>query len=262
MNETTSTEDAPARRGERAPKKHRTIDRVTHILEQVVYHPGITFAEIVRSSGAAKSSIYGFVSGLLANGWLYEEKQRFYLGPAAYGLTMASGHIRAGMVTHADLEKLQGQVDLAVFLGVQAGDNLFYVEEAASERINGFEARSNIRRTLIGTAGGKVLLAARPYPELEAYLRRQSKEDAAQVDQFLAEYEDIRASGFAINQRRNGGQLALAAAVRNRAGQVVASVILVGNTTDMEPRIEELKGILSKHIATWAKRQLVAREAV
>ena len=46
------------------------------------------------------------ISGLLANGWLYEDHRRFYLGPAVYGLTLASGHIRAGLVTHSDLAAL------------------------------------------------------------------------------------------------------------------------------------------------------------
>ena len=35
------------------PQTHRTIDRVTQILEEVVYHPGMSFAELVRALGAA-----------------------------------------------------------------------------------------------------------------------------------------------------------------------------------------------------------------
>src|SRR5271165_6481217 len=84
------------------PKSHRTIDRVTRILEEVVYNPGMTFAELVRALDAPKSSVHGFIRGLLASGWLYEEQHRFYLGPAVYGLALASRHIRAGLVTHAD----------------------------------------------------------------------------------------------------------------------------------------------------------------
>ena len=84
----------------RVPKNHRTIDRVTRLLEEVVYNPGMTFAQFVRALNAPKSSVHGFISGLLANGWLYQEQHRFYLGPAVYGLTLASGHIRAGLVTH------------------------------------------------------------------------------------------------------------------------------------------------------------------
>jgi DNA-binding IclR family transcriptional regulator len=71
------------------PQSHRTVDRVTRGLEEVVDKPGMTFAELVRALGAAKRSVHGFMGGLLANGWLYDEQRRFYLGPAVYGLTLA-----------------------------------------------------------------------------------------------------------------------------------------------------------------------------
>ena len=56
----------PAGRSKRVPQNHRTVDRVTRILEEVVYHPGMTFAELVRALNAAKSSVHGFMRGLLA----------------------------------------------------------------------------------------------------------------------------------------------------------------------------------------------------
>ena len=73
-----------ARVSERLPQNHRTVDRVTHILEEVVYSPGMTLAELVRVLGAPKSSVHGFIRGLLAKGGLHQEQHRFYLGPAVY----------------------------------------------------------------------------------------------------------------------------------------------------------------------------------
>ena len=170
------------------PEVHRTVDRVTRILEEVVYKPGMTFAELARALAAPKSSVHGFIRGLLAKGWLYEADHRFYLGPAVYGLTLASGHIRAGLVTQADLAGLHEETGLAVFLGVQAGDHLIYVAEAGSDVIASFEARSNIRRYSAGHGRGKALLAAKPDAEREAYLRRQNGNEAELVDSFLDEY--------------------------------------------------------------------------
>src|SRR5688572_15189930 len=94
---------ARAERSQREPQNHRTIDRVTRILEEVVYTPGITFSELVRALGASKSSVHGCIRGLLTKGWLYEEQRGFYLGPAVYGLTLASGRSRAGQVTYEEL---------------------------------------------------------------------------------------------------------------------------------------------------------------
>ena len=245
-----------------APQPHRTVDRITRILEEVVYNPGMTFAELVRALDAAKSSVHGFIRGLLANGWLYEDQRRFYLGPAVYGLTLASGHIRAGLVTHENLVALQKEADTAVFLGVQAGDHLIYIDETGSDPVAGFDARMNIRRSLLVTAGGKALLAARPDAEREAFLRRHAVAEADLVGAFLAEINDIRKTRIATNIRQRGARFALGTTVVNQAGRPVASITLVGPTADMRPRADALGKILLRHVDSWSQRALKPREAI
>ncbi len=242
-----------------AAKGHRTIDRVTQILEEVVYHPGMGFAELARALDAPKSSVHGFIRGLLAKGWLYEADKRFYLGPAVYALTLASGNIRAGQVTQADLDALHNDTKMTVFLGVQAGDHLIYIGESGTDAMTGFAARSNIRRMLINTAGGKALLAAQTESEREAYLRRQ---DSELVSEFLSQFPDIVKSGVAKNFRHHGAQLALAGVVRDRGGKAVAVAILVGPTADAEPRETRLRRLLLKHVASWAGHDVAPREAL
>jgi DNA-binding IclR family transcriptional regulator len=244
------------------PQNHRTVDRVTQILEEVVYHPGLTFAELVRALGAAKSSVHGFIRGLVAKGWLYEDQHRFYLGPAVYGLTLASGHIRAGSVTHEDLLALHEDTKLAVFLGVQAGDHLIYIAEAGNDPAAGFEARSNIRRTLLSTAGGKALLAARSPFERDAYLRRRSREETNLVDAFLGEMSEIAKTRIAMNSNANSMRMGLATAVRGRTGDVVASVTLVGPATEVRPRLAKLSKLLIKHVDGWKNASTSPREAI
>jgi DNA-binding IclR family transcriptional regulator len=233
-------DDGQAGRPGREPQMHRTVDRVTQILEEVVYHPGMTFAEVARALGAPKSSVYGFIQGLLAKGWLYEDDRRFYLGPAVYGLTIASGHIRAGMVTQEDLTALHEAARVAVFLGVQAGDHLIYIGEAGGDAISGIEARSSIRRTLLGTAGGRALLAAWPAEELRTFLSRRGPDEAEEVETFLGQYEQIRQTRIATNIRLAGTRFALGTTVRDKSGAAVASITLVGRTQDLQPRAKKL----------------------
>ena len=97
--------------------------------------------------------MHGFIRGLVAAGWLYEDDHRFYLGPAVYGLTLATGHIRTGLITEADLAALHEATGVTVFLGVRAGDHLIYVAETGSHTLSGFGARTDIRRSLLETAG-------------------------------------------------------------------------------------------------------------
>jgi DNA-binding IclR family transcriptional regulator len=249
-------------RAKHVPQHHRTVDRITRILETVVYRPGITFSELARALDAPKGSVHGFISGLLVAGWLHEQGHRFYLGPAVYALTLASGQIRAGLVTQADLSGLQEASGTAVFLGVQAGDHLVYIAEVGSEALAGFLAQSDIRRPLLRTAGGKALLAARSAAEREAYLRRHVEEDRDAVDEFLAEYEEIRTSGMATHFRLSGTRLAIGTTVRNRAGEAVASVTLVGPTADLKPRMRRLGDLLIGHVDSWSQRLLQPREAI
>lgn len=252
----------PAAAAAHAPKPHRTVDRVTRILEEVVYKPGVSFAELARALDAPKSSVHGFVRGLLAKGWLYEQQRRFYLGPAVYGLTLASGHIRAGLVTHADLVALHEATGVAAFLGVQAGDHLIYVAEAGADVIASFEARSNIRRTLLSTAGGKALLAALPDAEREAYLRRYAADAPDLIERFLEDFEEIRKTRIAKNIRLSGTRYAIGTTVRDRSGQAVASVTLVGRAPDVQPRLKSLTTLLLRHVDSWPQRSMTPREAI
>lgn len=244
------------------PKNHRTIDRVTQILEEVVYHPGIGFAELARSLGAAKSSVHGFIRGLQAKGWLYEVDRRFYLGPAIYGLTLASGHIRAGQVSQADLDALHKDTGMTVFLGVEAGEHLIYIGESGTDALTGFAARSNIRRQLINTAGGKALLAVKADADRDSYLRRLQTVDGEAVSEFLAEFAEIRKTGVARNFRHHGAQIAFASVVRNQAGDSVAVAVLVGQTVEVEPREDKVRKALLKHVASWTRRKTTAREPI
>ena len=263
-----ASQASPARDGDqvsrptREPQNHRTVDRVTHILEEVVYRPGMTFAELARALDAPKSSVYGFIQGLLAKGWLYEYDRRFYLGPAVYGLTLASGHIRAGLVTHADLVALHEEARVPVFLGVQAGDHVIYIDEAGADAITEIEARSNIRRNPLGTASGKALLAARSDAELKAYLRRRSSEEEDLVNMFLTEYEEIRKTRIATNVRMSGTRFAIGTTVRNKSGEAVASITLVGRTVDLKPRAKKLSELLLRHVDSWSERSVSPREAI
>lgn len=233
---------------------HRTIDRVTRILEEVVYSPGMTFSELVRALGAAKSSVHGFIQGLLAKGWLFEDNGRFYLGPAVYGLTLASGQFRAGMLTHADLAALNDEAGAAVFVGVQAGDHLIYVAEHGSDPVTGFDARTNIRRTLLATAGGKALLAAQPDGERESYLRRHRALEPELVSHFLDEFEEIERTGLATNTRQSGRRFAIATTLRNRSGAAVASITLVGPTAELQPRAAVLGDLLLRRVEEYYSR--------
>jgi DNA-binding IclR family transcriptional regulator len=242
---------------------HQTITRVTRILEEVVYRPGATYAELTRALGAPKSSVYGFIRGLLAVDWLFEQDHRLYLGPAFYSLAVASGHIRAGMVTTADLEALYREAGLTAFVGVRAGDHLIYIAEAGSDLMSGFEAQSNIRRDLLTTAGGKALLAALPENELRGFLRRRQPAEQGEISSFLEALPSIRENKIAVNINPSRSRTGLATVILGPRGHAVASVTLVGATSQVLPRVETLSELLRRRVEAWRERSTAgAREPI
>jgi len=237
---------------------HQTITRISRILEEVVYHPGATYAELTRALGAPKSSVYGFIRGLLAVGWLFERDHRLYLGPAFYSLAIASGHIRAGSVTAAELDALHREAGLIASVGVRAGDHLIYIAEAGNDLITDFKARSAIRRGLLTTAGGKALLAFMPEGEVEAYLRRRGPEDREDVDAFLEACPAIRETGVAVNVIDRRARTGIGMVIRDSTGRPVASVTLSGPTSQVLPRLGTLSELLRQRVEAWRDRSTAA----
>jgi DNA-binding IclR family transcriptional regulator len=258
----TAPSQSAAAEGRGVAGGHQTISRVTRILEEVVYRPGLTHAELTRAVGAPKSSVYGFIRGLLAVDWLFEQDHRLYLGPAYYSLVIASGHIRAGTVSAADLDALYRETGLTAVIGVRGGDHLIYIAEAGSDLMSGFEARSNIRRDLLTTAGGKALLAALPETELQVYLRRRAPEEQADVEAFLDARPSIKESGIAVNVNQRRSRTGVATLIPGPSGHAVAAVTLVGPTTQVLPRLEKLSVLLRQRVDEWRERSTASPREV
>ena len=245
-----------------ATPAHPTISRTTQILEELAYRPGSTFAELTRAIGAPKSSMHGFIRGLVADEWLVEDGHRLYLGPTFYQLAVGSGQLRAGTVSDADLESLHHEAGLPAFVGVRAGDNLIYVAEAGSDMLSGFGARTSIRRGMLSSAGGKALLAELPRAELADFLRRRGAGEQHDVEEFLDSRAAIRATRIAVHHNRTRARTAVATTIPGPADAAVATVTLVGPTAEVAHRIDALGELLLHRVARWGMRANVARELV
>jgi DNA-binding IclR family transcriptional regulator len=235
-------------------KSHRTIDRVTQILEIVSARPqGITLTELSREMQAPKSSIQGFVYGLLHTGFLEEHDRRYYLGPAPYVLTLRANRLPARTVAHSDLVDLHDRTGLSVLLGVKVGQHLVYVDEVGNTADLRFVTYSRRRRPILRTAAGKALLAFLDDRELHDVLAGHPDQEG--VEPFLAEVDEIRERGYSINKRSPiSGVTAVGAPVRDHEGHIVAAVALAGTAEDVADRIDELGHLLGEATVAWAER--------
>jgi DNA-binding IclR family transcriptional regulator len=122
------------------------------------------------------------------------------------------------------------------------------VAEAGSDAVTDFDARSNIRPTLLATAGGKALLAQVSDAERETYLRRRSALEADLVSKFLDELSEIRRTRIATNSRKNDTRFAIATTVHDHSGVAVASLTLTGETALVKPRTAKLSKLLRSRV--------------
>ncbi|WP_019631453.1 IclR family transcriptional regulator [Actinomadura atramentaria] len=235
-------------------KSHRTIDRVTRILEIVSARPqGMTLTELSREMDAPKSSIQGFVYGLVHTGFLEEHERRYFLGPAPYVLTLRANRLPARTVAHSDLVGLHERTGCSVLLGVKVGQNVVYVDEVGDTSGLQFVAYTRRHRPVLRTAAGKALLAFLDDRELHELLAVHPDQDG--IGPFLAEVDEIRRTGFVINEQSPvEGVTAVAAPVRDRAGHVVAAVTLAGPVEENAHRRAELGAVLREATARWAGR--------
>ena len=235
-------------------RHHRTVDRITAIVEEVASNPdGIGLQQLATVVGAPKSTIQGFVNGLLAAGYLIESHHRYHLGPGPYILTLRANQLPARTVRHADLLELAEETKLSVLLAVRVGDHVVYVDEVGDSPPVRFIAKSRARRPLLETASGKVMLADMPEPELHHFLRNHPNQGA--VSHFLADLDSIRQTGVARNlESQISGGSAIATRVDDAQGNLLAAVALIGTAEEVRPRFDELELVLRKARADWAQR--------
>ena len=183
-------------------RPHRTVDRVTGILEVVSLSPrGVTLAELASTMDAAKSSIQELTNGLLARGYLTEEDRRFHLGPGPFIIASRANKLAALSLDHRFVTELSTLLDCNVLVGVRVGDAIVFTDYAGQES-PGLEyvARIHGRRPLYTTAAGKTLLANVPDGEMHRLLDIAGPEQADNIRQFLAELPEIRSRRLAFNR--------------------------------------------------------------
>jgi DNA-binding IclR family transcriptional regulator len=242
---------------------HRTVDRVTGILETVSLSPrGVTLAELATALDAAKSSVQELTNGLLARGYLVQDDGRFHLGPGPFILAARANRLAALSLDHRFVLDLHEAVGCNVLVGVRVGDAIVFVDHVGEESpALTYVARTHARRPLYSSAAGKTLLANVPDDEMYRLLDLAAPEQAGDVRQFLAELPEIRATGLAFNR---GATLAEAFVVAtplfDADGALVAAISAAVESSEAR-RLDEIGETLKTAVAELAPRYGLTRSS-
>ncbi|MBB1154777.1 MULTISPECIES: IclR family transcriptional regulator [Amycolatopsis] len=243
---------------ESTAKAHRTVGRVTSILECVARQPGMRLHELSVALDAPKSSVFGLVKGLVSTGYLVEADGAYRLGPAL-GNLLTGGLPGIATAARPALEELRRRFGETVMLGAAVGDSLIYVDAVESEQPIRYSAPLRTRRPLYPPSAGKIFLAYWSARRREAYLKSVLP-DAERVQAAMNELDTVRAEGVALNRGETLPDVSAAARPILVDGEVVAAIAVAGPTTRISGRLPEIGEALAGITAAVVKRWEAARQ--
>ncbi len=192
----------------------------------------IGVSELARRLGLGKSAVHRLLTTLAAEGLVEQDPHTggYRLGIVVYELGEAVKvhldlHAAAGPV----LVQLREQTGESSQIGVLDGDEVVYVDRLESAHSLRLFTETGRRVPAHATSSGKVLLAHRPEPELEAFLARPiaalTPHSITDPDALRDALAAVRARGWAeaVNEREIG-VASIAAPIRDLHGAVVAAV--------------------------------------
>lgn len=194
-------------------------------------HPELSLSDVARRTGLTRAAARRFLLTLATLGYVHTDGRLFSLRPRllelghAYLSTLGLDEVAA-----PHLEALVADLRESSSVAVLDGDDVAYVARVPTKRIMTVSIAVGTRFPAYATSMGRVLLAALPADELDAYLTRARLEPLTRhtvtrppvLRQILA---DVAARGHAVvNQELEEGLRSAAAPLRDRNGAVVAAI--------------------------------------
>lgn len=242
---------------EKVPERprHRMVDRVAAIMELVARSgSGLTLTAVAKALDAPISSTQGLLNGLVAVGYLDERNRVYTLGTAPYLLNVIAGRPPVTSVSRDQLVALHAETRLTTALSTDVGDDLFYVDHVSTDPHYSYLAENRLRRSLLRTSSGWLLLADREKRDIWAYLNARPPAESEFVDRFLDSLDELRETGVctAPGVAVDGGD-GVSVALRER-GRTIATIGVIGARDLIVERREELARTCLRHATDWGLR--------
>jgi IclR family transcriptional regulator, pca regulon regulatory protein len=210
--------------------------------------PRLTISDVARKTGLTRAAARRFLITLQTLGYVGSEGRQFFLTPRVLRLGYAYlSSLSVADVAQTHLEQLADVVHESCSASILDGFDIVYVARAATKRIMTISLSVGTRLPAHPTSMGRVLLAALPDDQIDAYLESvplAQLTDRTIVDRaaLRAELEKTRVRGWCIvDQELEDGVRSVAVPVHDDAGRVVAAV----NTSAHAARVPLAK--LQKH---------------
>jgi IclR family transcriptional regulator, pca regulon regulatory protein len=222
----------PETESAREPHHVQSLERGLAVIRAFdARHPELTLSEVARICDLTRAAARRFLLTLADLGYVRTDGRLFSLTPRVLELGYAFlSSLSLPDVAEPHLERLVAEVRESSSVSVLDGDDIVYVARVPTSRIMTVAINVGTRFPAYATSMGRVLMAARPDDEIEAYLARVelirlTDRTVPTVQALRAELRKVRRQGFAmVDQELEKGLRSLAAPVRDRTGAVVGAV--------------------------------------
>ena len=233
----------------------QTVSRALDLLEQFqegTAELGIT--DLSNRLNLQKNNVFRLVATLKAKNYIEINNStgKYRLGVK----TRALGQVATRLIDFSNqarpfLIELKQMCHEACYFSVIKDGYTYYLAGVESDLPVRVTLRVGSSRPLHCTAAGKLLLAARSWPEVQRMLGRNSLErftprTILSPEVLRRELEAVRTDGVALDREEcEEGATCIAAPVRNARGETVAAMSISGPTLRMHPeRIRELTPVV------------------
>lgn len=194
-------------------------------------HPRLTLSEVARATDLTRAAARRFLLTLVHLGYVRVDGREFSLRPRVLelGYSYLSG-LTLTEVVQPHLEELVGKVNDSSSVSVLDGDEIVYIARVPTKRIMTVVIAVGTRFPAHATSMGRVLLAALPSAELDAYLDRVvltplTTRTITSRDELRAAIVRSRELGYAlIDQELEDGLRAVAAPLHNPDGSIAGAI--------------------------------------
>ncbi|WP_237740692.1 IclR family transcriptional regulator [Crystallibacter crystallopoietes] len=220
---------------------HRTVSRVIRILETVARRrDGVTLMELCQDLNAPRSSVHGFVRGLVAEGYLEERDGSggYVLGVGAHTL-LASSSTSLLEIVRPVMRELRDRLTETVTLSVPVGRDIAYVSSFQPDHPITYSPRLHTRRHPWPTSTGKIFMAFGAFGSgwTSADIHRELGPEA------VNEVANVLENGFATNIGESVTDVAAVAVGVEISGRMVAALSIGGPRARIEPRLMDAAGL-------------------
>lgn len=221
-------------------KKIGSVQRAIDILNLFrSQSPELGTTEIARALSLHKSTTASLVYTLEANGFLSQNPttRKYHLGFKVVERAFAMlDQIEFRQVAYPHLQALRNEWNETVNLAVLDASEVVFVERMLGTKALGMRSEIGRRSPAHSTAVGKALLSCLPNTQVEELVKRcgllaVTPKTITDSDRLLAELEQVREQGYAVDDEENeiGGRC-VAVPIFDHTGQAIAAVSISAPT--------------------------------